>query len=75
MTGTSDRQERKARRARADLDRMTQQSEKLLGAGSGAGASEKDDPIEIWGRRIGRTLGFAFAGYLIWHLLTTYILK
>jgi hypothetical protein len=27
----------------------------------GAGDAPPDDPVEIWGRRIGRTLGFAFA--------------
>ncbi len=65
-------QERMAR----EMARLEGQGEKLLGGGvahdAGGGA---DDPIEIWGRRIGRGLGYAFALYLIWHLLSTYVLK
>ncbi len=35
---------------------------------------DPNDPIEIWGRRIGRTLGFVFAAFLAVHLLRTYLL-
>lgn len=35
---------------------------------------DPSDPIEIWGRRIGRTLGFVFAAFLAAHLLRTYVL-
>ncbi|PLX34135.1 MAG: hypothetical protein C0605_14575 [Hyphomicrobiales bacterium] len=34
-----------------------------------------DDPAERWGRLIGRGLGFAVLAYLIWHLISTYVLK
>ncbi|WP_342360209.1 hypothetical protein [Terrarubrum flagellatum] len=34
---------------------------------------EPPDAAEIWGKRIGRMLGFAFAVYLIWRLVTTYM--
>lgn len=36
--------------------------------------TEGSDPVERWGRIIGRTLGFLFLLYLVWHLATTYIL-
>lgn len=36
---------------------------------------EPPDAAEIWGRRIGRILGFAFAIFLVWQLLTTYVFK
>ena len=35
---------------------------------------DPNDPIEIWGRRIGRGLGFLFAAYLAVHLLRTYVI-
>lgn len=36
---------------------------------------EQQDAAEIWGKRIGRTLGFLFALYLIYSLLTNYVWK
>jgi hypothetical protein len=36
---------------------------------------EPPDAAEIWGKRIGRGLGFLFALFLIWQLLTTYVFK
>lgn len=38
-------------------------------------ADEQQDAAEIWGKRIGRTLGFAFALYLIYALLVNYVWK
>ena len=66
----------RARMAR-EMARLEGQGEKVAGGDGFArpGDDAPDDPIELWGRRIGRTLGYAFALYLIWHLLSTYVLK
>ena len=60
-----------------EMARLEGQGEKLIGGGRfPEGAGERDgDAMEVWGRRIGRGLGYAFALYLIWHLLSTYVLK
>ncbi len=64
------------RRMEREMDRLGQQGEKLLGGGMHPHAGgEPEDAVELWGRRIGRGLGYAFALYLIWHLLSTYVLK
>ena len=60
-----------------EMDRLGQQGEKIIGGGMFPDRGEppgEEDAIEIWGRRIGRGLGLLFALYLVWHLLTTYIL-
>lgn len=38
------------------------------------GTVEDDDPIEVLGKRIGRTLGYAALGGLIVYLTVTYLL-
>ena len=38
-----------------------------------AGREPPPDAIEIWGKRIGRTLGVLFALFLIWRLVATYV--
>ena len=70
---SSERQAKRARQARRDLDRMTEQSEKLMGAGRSDPPDPTEDRIEIWGRRIGRTLGYAIATGLLIYLLATYV--
>ncbi len=67
--------EEEAARAKRDLVRLDQQSEKMLGAGylSKTNQDDDDDRIEIWGRRIGRGLGICFAIFLLAHLLTKYV--
>ncbi len=63
-----------AARAKRDLVRLDQQSEKMLGAGYLSKTNQDDDDrIEIWGRRIGRGLGICFAIFLLAHLLTKYV--
>ena len=52
------------------LKRMQEQGEKLLGADSHQPPTA-DDPIEIWGRRIGRGLSVAIALGALWYLWTT----
>ncbi len=79
------------RRALADLDKLEHQVEGLPGTGmsralkgaqakmkaSGLAAEddEKNDPAVIWGKKIGRGVGFALLAYLIYHLLATYLIK
>ena len=63
------------RMARA-LAALSEQGEKIAG-GAGVPGTEEPAPQdwpEVWGRRIGRGLGYLFALYLLWHLLTTYVL-
>ena len=67
-----DRQAERAKEARRDIDRMTEQSEKLLGAGGGS-PDPAEDRIEILGRRIGRSLGYLIATGLVIYLLATYV--
>ncbi|CAA0101855.1 Uncharacterised protein [Starkeya nomas] len=33
----------------------------------------EDDPMEVWGRRIGRGLAVAVALVLVWYLFATYL--
>ena len=56
-----------ARRAQADLRRLGEQSEKLLADATEAPAAAEDS-VELWGRRLGRGLGYLFTLYLVWHL-------
>ena len=67
------RQAKRARQARRDLDRMGEQSEKLLGAGSNDPPDPSEDRIEVIGRRIGRSLGYLMATGLLIYLLATYV--
>jgi hypothetical protein len=63
----------KANKARRDLERMTEQSEKLFGAGRSDPPDPSEDRIEILGRRIGRSLGYVLATGLLIYLLATYV--
>ncbi len=69
------------RRFAEEMRRTGQQAEKLTG-GAGlpgddahAPREEFDDWPERWGPRVGRALGYAFAAWLLWHLLSTYVLN
>ena len=74
------------RRRMAELLRRTgEQAEKLTGGAGLPGTEaetderpEAEEPHgwpEIWGPRVGRALGYAFALYLLWRLLSTYVLR
>jgi len=70
-----DRHEERAEQARRDLERMHQQEEKILGAGSPDNPGDQHDAAEIWGKRLGRGLGFAALAYLVYYLLGYISLK
>jgi hypothetical protein len=35
--------------------------------------AEKDDRVEVWGRRVGRLLSLAFLVGLVWYMAVTYL--
>jgi hypothetical protein len=58
------------------MRRLDEQSEKLFGAASAPPPGrETEDPIELWGRRIGRTLGYLIGAGLLVYLLATYVFR
>ncbi len=68
--------EEEAERAKRDLARMHEQSEKLLGPEQYRGFDgDGEDFAEVWGKRIGRGLGIAFALFLVVYLFGKYVLK
>ena len=69
----AERHEDRAGKARRDLDRMGEQSEKLFGAGHSDPGSPSEDRIEVIGRRIGRGIGYVLGAGLIVYLLATYV--
>jgi hypothetical protein len=58
--------------ARSDLKRLGEQSEKLLGARQGEDEDDANDPVVIWGKRIGRTVAYLLGAYLIFWFLARY---
>ncbi len=72
--GTHYRQKSDVDKARRDLKRLDEQSEKLINPALDGDVSP-DDPIEKWGRIIGRGLGYIVVVVLLYHLVTTYLLK
>ena len=68
-----ERDEERARKARRDLERMGEQSEKLFGAGRSDPGAPSDDRIEVIGRRIGRGIGYVLGAGLLIYLLATYV--
>ena len=74
MKPSHERHAEEAAKARRDIERINEQAAKLTEAGPDAGDIDPNDPIEIWGKRIGRTIGYIIVIYLIYHLVTTYAL-
>ncbi len=72
--GTHDRQKSDAARAKRDLKRLEEQSEKLINPALDGDVSP-DDPIEKWGRIIGLSFGYIVVVVLLYHLITTYVIK
>ena len=73
MAKTPQQRDQEAEDARRDLSRMQQQTEKLLGPEEQNAKGEEEDFAEVWGQRLGRGLGIAFAIFLLVYLLNTYI--
>ncbi len=71
MARKPDRNDEAVRKAQADLKRLGEQSEKLLGTGTVADA-EPEDHIEMWGKRIGRGVAYVLGAYLIYYFLRRY---
>lgn len=83
-----DRHQTRVDEARKDLERVAEQGE-IVGTSSmaraasrarghfagadAAGEGLEHDPVEVWGRRVGRLLGLAFFLFLVWWLATTYL--
>ncbi len=72
MAGKQDPNEKIARDARRNIERLSEQSEKLLGARSTAGDDDANDPVVIWGKRLGRGTAYLLGAYLIFHFLQRY---
>ncbi len=58
--------------AKAALERLHQQSERLLGADAPPVRDEPEDKIEILGKRIARVLSIIIMAGLIFYLYRTY---
>ncbi|MEO1161047.1 MAG: hypothetical protein AAFW74_11425 [Pseudomonadota bacterium] len=71
MARKPDRNDDAVRKAQADLKRLGEQSEKLLGTGT-VSDEEPEDNIEVWGKRIGRTVAYMLGAYLIYYFLRRY---
>lgn len=70
-----DPNEATARRARADLTRLQQQSEKVLGAPSAERPLPDDgDAVEVWGKRIGLGLSLLLGVYVLYWFYTAIFL-
>ncbi|MGI9372492.1 MAG: hypothetical protein ACR2OJ_08345 [Hyphomicrobiales bacterium] len=74
MTSPNKRDE-EAKKAQRHFERIREQDERILGDKHSGDEDAINDPVEIWGKRIGRGLGYLFAGYLIYHLFVTYVIK
>ncbi|MHB2168393.1 hypothetical protein [Alsobacter sp. R-9] len=77
MTGEHRRrEEERAEEARRTLERLSAETETVghsalarAARHFGANDAPEGDRIELWGRRIGRSLGLVFALYLIWTIV------
>lgn len=59
--------------ARRDLQRMHEQSEKLITGPRQGDDDDEGDPIVIFGKRIGRGIGYVVAVGLLFYLMATYL--
>lgn len=86
MVSRHEEEAKRAERARRDLNRVTAESD-TIGTSAAARMATKienrfkasdvdpNDPIEVWGTRIGRGLGLIFAIGLALYLFKTYVLN
>jgi len=71
MARKADRNDQTVRQAQADLKRLGEQSEKILGTGT-VSDQEPEDHIELWGKRIGRSVAYVLGACLIYYFLRRY---
>ncbi|MEM7634516.1 MAG: hypothetical protein AAF299_08145 [Pseudomonadota bacterium] len=71
MARKPDRNDEAVRKAQADLKRLGEQSEKILGTGTTTD-EQPEDRIEMWGKRIGRSAAYVLGAYLIYYFLRRY---
>lgn len=71
MARKPDRNDEAVRQAQADLKRLGEQSEKILGTGT-VSDQEPEDRVELWGKRIGRSVAYVLGAYLIYFFLRRY---
>jgi len=72
--GTHKRQQSEVAKAKRDLKRLEEQSERLINPPLDQDVNP-DDGVEKWGRIIGRGAGYIVLIYLVYHLVTTYVLN
>jgi hypothetical protein len=72
MSSRKQRDDETVARAEADLKRLGEQSEKLLGARHAGDEDDSNEPAVIWGKRIGRILAYALGIYLVFWFLARY---
>ncbi|MFN0265012.1 hypothetical protein ACKTEK_14165 [Tepidamorphus sp. 3E244] len=79
---TDPRDEKRRQEALRDLERVNESAE-VIGTSAFRRAAKhfsaedatKDDWAELWGKRIGRGLSLLIVLFLIYHLVTTYVLR
>jgi len=68
--------DRRGGKVAAELERLAREGENIGGRNIPDVAMDADAPtkdvIEIWGRRIGRTLGWAAVAFLLFQLMRIY---
>jgi hypothetical protein len=69
MPGRDERHEETRRRALADLEKLNNPGG-IAEPGDEGSKFGPNDPMEKWGKLVGRTLGFLFLIYLIYWLST-----
>ena len=58
--------------ASAELNRLAGDGETVGGRAMPVVPIDRADGVELWGRRIGRTLGWLFAAFLLYQLIMAY---
>jgi hypothetical protein len=70
MQGPGDEQ---SGRASSRLDQLRRDGETITGRAMPQAPVDSDDPAELWGRRIGRALGWLAAAFLLYQLYLAYV--